>query len=260
MLPTHNSTRESGMLRVLPRRSVPKVCGRFEQNAQGSHCPRRVSMTAPVTRRPRPRLLPEEGSAHPWKRGCECYSCRPAVGVCAPSFPTPRGPELALPPAGLSSTPPRLPLCLLNPNGCPSGPRLLPPSHPRGPVLRQLPPCGGPYIAWTCAVCPVTLHSWEPHPLLPPPPPSPPPTLPGAPSQEVAQLSLPARVRLFHPHPCRHRAWHQAGGQGPECGLSCDQRASGPVYSLGQVGALGRANSRVLLPPKPTSLVLAIHP
>ena len=92
------------------------------------------------------------------------------------------------------------------------------------------------------------------------PSPSPPPTLPGAPSQEVAQLPLHARVCLFHPYPCRHRAWHQAGGQGPECSLFCQQRASRPVYSLGQVGALRQADSRVLLSPKPTSLVLAIHP
>lgn len=173
MLPTHNSTRERGMLRVLPRRSVPKVCGRFERNAQGSHCPRRVSMTAPVTRRPRPRLLPEEGSAHPWKGGRNVtaadqqWASAPPPAAAA-SFHAPRGPELALPPAGLSSTPPRRPLCLLNPPGCPSGPRLLPPSHPRSPVLRQLPPRGGPYIAWTSAPSPSTpgnlIPYFHPHP------------------------------------------------------------------------------------------------
>ena len=166
------------MLRVLLRRTIPKVCGRFEQNSQGSRCPRQVPAVAPA-RRSRSRLLPVRGSVPPVKEGMEHYSTdllrlglphsMPCADLSWLCHLQDSGPPLPLDglPAGL----PWLSFCIeaLGPHPQTSAPTCL---TTYGPL------------------CSLDLYCLSRHP--PPlgtssPTSTPPPTLPVAPSQEAAQ-------------------------------------------------------------------------
>ena len=181
------------MLRVLLRRTIPKVCGRFEENSHGGCCPRRDPMVAPV-RRSRSRLLPRKGSVAPVKEGMEHYS--------VDSFQL--GPPHSTPCGDLSwlchlqtQAHPSLLDCLLA--GLPwlsfcieaLGP------HPQ-PCAPTAPTTSGP-------LCSLDLYCLTHH--SPPlgassPTSAPPPALPVAPSPEAA-VSPPVYVSST----CWHRAW-----------------------------------------------------
>lgn len=194
MLPTYNIMRERGtMLRVLLRRTIPKVCGRFEQNSHGSRCPRQVPMVAPV-RRSRSRLLPMKGSVAPAKEGMEHYSmdslrlglphsmtCGDLSWLCHLQD---SGPPL---PAGLLAC--WTPLAVLLRRG--SWP-------PPTALCSKAPTTSGP-------LCSLDLYCLAHH--APPlgtssPTSAPPPTLPVAPSQEAA-----ASPPVYVASTCWHRAW-----------------------------------------------------
>lgn len=245
MLPTYHvlGGRNALSIRVLLSRapSIPMVRGRFEQNARGSHCPREVQVTASKVKAetccPKVREATEEEM--------ECHSHRPSVG----------------PPHSLrhvdrssfclhdSALPPAKGLALLR-RGSPTLLPWRPPPPPR-PCALTAPTMRGALNR------PITLHSWEPHPLHP--------LLPQRcqwPHLRKWQRPLPRppSVRLLRPHPwCLHRAWCPAGGQSLECSPSCQQWAVGPSTPQDRLGRPDRLTPGFSAPPRPASPALTTH-
>lgn len=155
----------------------------------------------------------------------------------ATSLLAPRGPELVLP-ARLSPAP-RQGLGT-SMQGLPYSPALETPPPPR-PCALTAPTTRGALNR------PITLHSWEPHPLHP--------LLPQRcqwPHLGKWQRPLPRppSVRLLRPHPwCLHRAWCPAGGQSLECTPSCQQRAVGPSTPRDRLGCPDRLTPGFSAPP-----------
>lgn len=245
MLPTYHvlGGRNALSIRVLLSRapSIPMVRGRFEQNARGSHCPREVQVTASKVKAetccPKVREATEEEM--------ECHSHRPSVG----------------PPHSLrhvdrssfclhdSALPPAKGLALLR-RGSPT---LLPwrPPPPLRPCALTAPTTRGALNR------PITLHSWEPHPLHP--------LLPQRcqwPHLRKWQRPLPRPPVCASPSPSSLvLAQGLVSSWRPESRMQPVLPAMGswPIYSPGQAGAPGQADSRVLCPPRPASPALTTH-